>query len=130
AGERVVVEECLRGTELSVHALTDGTTILPLPAARDYKRLGAGNTGPMTGGMGAYSPPAIATDALLEQVRTEILEPAVRGLAAEDTPYCGVLDAGLMVTDRGPRVLELNARFGHPEVQCLLPRLRRGPTPL
>jgi phosphoribosylamine---glycine ligase len=114
-GERVVIEGFLRGTELSVLALTDGTTILPLPAARDYKRLGTGDTGPMTGGMGAYSPPAIATDALLEQVRTEILEPAVRGLAAEGTPYSGVLYAGLMITDRGPRVLEFNTRFGDPE---------------
>jgi phosphoribosylamine--glycine ligase len=130
AGQRVVIEEFLRGTELSVLALTDGTTILPLPAARDYKRLGAGNSGPMTGGMGAYSPPAIATDALLDQVRTEILEPTVRGLAAEGTPYSGVLYAGLMITERGPHVLEFNARFGDPETQCILPRLRSELMPL
>src|SRR5439155_25035343 len=98
--------------------------------ARDYKRLGTGDTGPMTGGMGAYSPPAIATDALLEQVRTEILEPALRGLAAEGTPYSGVLYAGLMVTDRGPRVLEFNAGVGVAETQCILPRLRSELMPL
>lgn len=130
AGALVVIEEFLRGTELSVLALTDGSTVLPLPAARDYKRLGSGNSGPMTGGMGAYSPPRLATDELLESVRTEILEPAVRGLAAEGTPYSGVLYAGLMVTDRGPRVLEFNARFGDPETQCILPRLRSELMPL
>ena len=130
AGARIVIEEFLRGTELSVLALTDGATVLPLPAARDYKRLGASNTGPMTGGMGAYSPPRLADDELLETVRTEILERAVQGLAAEDTPYSGVLYAGLMLTDRGPQVLEFNARFGDPETQCILPRLRSELMPL
>lgn len=130
AGVRVVIEEFQRGAELSVLALTDGTTILMLPAARDYKRLGAGNTGPMTGGMGAYSPPRIATPELMESIRAEILEPAVRGLAGEDTPYTGVLYAGLMITDRGPRVLEFNARFGDPEIECILPRLRSELMPL
>ena len=124
AGARFVIEDFLRGTELSVLALTDGTTVLPLPAARDYKRLGAGGAGPMTGGMGAYSPPSLATDALLEGIKSTILEPAVRGLAAEGTPYSGVLYAGLMLTDEGPCALEFNARFGDPETQCLLPRLR------
>src|SRR5579883_2447312 len=102
AGARIVIEEFLRGTELSVLALTDGATVLPLPAARDYKRLGKGNTGPMTGGMGAYSPPRLADDELLETVRTEILERTVQGLADEGTPYSGVLYAGLMLTEHGP----------------------------
>jgi len=130
AGSRVVVEEFLRGTELSVIALTDGTTVLPLPAARDYKRLGDGNTGPMTGGMGAYSPPSMATDELLDQVRRDILEPAVRGLDAEGAPYRGFLYAGLMLTPEGPRALEFNARLGDPETQCLLPRLKSPLLPL
>ncbi len=130
AGARVVVEQYVRGTELSVLALTDGTTVLPLPAARDYKRLGAGNTGPMTGGMGAYSPPSVATEALMQQVRAEILEPAVRGMADEGAPYTGVLYAGLMLTESGPRVLEFNARFGDPETQCILPRLKSELMPL
>lgn len=130
AGARVVIEEFLHGTELSVLALTDGTTIVPLPAARDYKRLSSGNTGPMTGGMGAYSPPSIATDALMQEVRSAILEPVVEGMAKEGTPYSGVLYAGLMLTDRGPHVLEFNARFGDPETQCILPRLRSELMPL
>lgn len=130
AGAQVIIEEFLHGTELSVLALTDGTTVLPLPPARDYKRLRAGNTGPMTGGMGAYSPPGIATDELMHAVRVEILEPAARGMAAEGTPFTGVLYAGLMITDRGPRVLEFNARFGDPEAQCILPRLRGELMPL
>lgn len=124
AGTRLVIEEFLRGTELSVLALTDGRTVLPLPAARDYKRLEPGNVGPMTGGMGAYSPASIATDEVMERVRREILEPVVRGMADEGTPYSGVLYAGLMLTAEGPRVVEFNARFGDPETQCILPRLR------
>jgi len=130
AGGRILIEDFLHGTELSALALTDGTTVLPLPAARDYKRVGAGDTGPMTGGMGAYSPPSMATDDVLNTVRAEIFEPAVQGLAAEGTPYSGVLYAGLMMTERGPMVLEFNARFGDPETQCLLPRLRSELMPL
>lgn len=130
AGVRLLIEEFMRGTELSVFALTDGTTVLPLPPARDYKRLGQGGTGPMTGGMGAYSPPAIATPAVMDAVMKEILEPTVRGMAAEGVPYTGILYAGLMLTDRGPRVVEFNVRLGDPETQCLLPRLRSPLAPL
>ena len=130
AGARVVVEEFLRGTELSVIALTDGATVLPLPAARDYKRLEDGDRGPMTGGMGAYSPPSLATDEILARVRREVLEPAVRGLAAEGAPFTGFLYAGLMLTPDGPRALEFNARLGDPEAQCLLPRLQSSLLPL
>ncbi len=130
AGARLLIEEFMHGTELSVFALTDGTTVLPLPPARDYKRLGEGGTGPMTGGMGAYSPPAIATPAVMDAVMKEILEPAIRGMAAEGVPYTGVLYAGLMLSDRGPRVVEFNVRLGDPETQCLLPRLRSHLAPL
>ncbi len=130
AGARVVVEEFLRGVELSVIALTDGATVLTLPPARDYKRLGDGDTGPMTGGMGAYSPPRVADDETLARVRREILEPAVQGLSAEGAPYQGFLYAGLMLTPEGPRVLEFNARLGDPETQCLLPRLQTPLLPL
>jgi len=130
AAGRVVVEEFLRGTELSVIALTDGVTVLPLPPARDYKRLADGNSGPMTGGMGAYSPPGVVTDELLARVTREALEPAVRGLEAEGAPYRGFLYAGLMLTPDGPRVLEFNARLGDPEAQCILPRLQSPLLPL
>ena len=125
AGREVVIEDYLEGEELSVLALTDGERILLLPAAQDHKRLGEGDTGPNTGGMGAYCPVSIATPALLERVRREVLEPALAELARRGSgPYRGVLYAGLMLApDGAPYVLEFNCRFGDPETQALLPVL-------
>jgi phosphoribosylamine--glycine ligase len=127
AGKEVLIEEFLEGEELSVLALTDGERILMLPPAQDHKRLGEGDTGPNTGGMGAYCPVGIASEALLERVRTEVFEPVLREVAAQGAPYEGVLYAGLMILPDGtPAVLEFNARFGDPETQVLLPALPRG----
>ena len=123
AGARVVVEECLSGQEVSVFAFTDGTLVSTLVAACDYKRVGDGDTGPNTGGMGGYSPPSFWTPELERQVREEIMLPTVRALAEEGSPYSGVLYGGLMLTEAGPTVLEFNARFGDPEAQLVLPRL-------
>ena len=120
-GEGVVIEELLEGEELSVFALCDGHDAVALPAARDYSRVGDGDTGPNTGGMGCYSPVADAPEAaeLVELVIT----PVIRELARRGTPFVGCLYAGLMLTEDGPRVLEFNCRFGDPETQALLPRL-------
>lgn len=127
AGKEVLVEEFLAGEELSVLALTDGERVLILPPAQDHKRLGEGDTGPNTGGMGAYCPVGIATNTLLDRVRTDVFEPVLREVAAQGAPYEGVLYAGLMVLPDGtPSVLEFNARFGDPETQVLLPALPPG----
>ena len=127
AGREVLVEEFLEGEELSVLALTDGERIVMLPPAQDHKRLGEGDTGPNTGGMGAYCPVGIATEPLLARVRAEVFEPALREVAAQGSPYEGVLYAGLMILPDGmPSVLEFNARFGDPETQALLPALLPG----
>lgn len=123
AGRRVVIEEALRGPEISLLALVNGDQVVPLPVAQDHKRLGDGDTGPNTGGMGAYAPvPFVDAEERDRLVRT-ILEPAVAELARCGTPYRGVLFAGLMLTDEGPRVLEFNCRFGDPEAQVILPPL-------
>ena len=127
AGKEVLVEEFLEGEELSVLALTDGERILILPPAQDHKRLGEGDTGPNTGGMGAYCPVGIASEALLDRVRADVFEPVLREVAAQGAPYEGVLYAGLMILPDGtPSVLEFNARFGDPEAQVLLPALPTG----
>ncbi|HJS42854.1 MAG TPA: phosphoribosylamine--glycine ligase [Gemmatimonadales bacterium] len=127
AGKEVLVEEFLEGEELSILALTDGERVLMLPPAQDHKRLGEGDTGPNTGGMGAYCPVGIASDALLDRVRTDVFEPVLREVAAQGAPYEGVLYAGLMILPDGtPSVLEFNARFGDPEAQVLLPALPPG----
>jgi len=127
AGREIVIEQFLQGQELSVLALTDGERLLILPPAQDHKRLGERDTGPNTGGMGAYCPVGIATDELLARVRTEVFEPVLREVAAQGTPYEGVLYAGLMILPDGtPSVLEFNARFGDPEAQALLPALLPG----
>ena len=123
AGERLVVEECLRGEEASFFALVDGETILAFGTAQDHKAVGEGDTGPNTGGMGAYSPAPCMTDALIARTMKEIIRPTVRGMAAEGTPYRGVLYAGLMLTEAGPKLIEYNVRFGDPECQVLMPRL-------
>jgi phosphoribosylamine--glycine ligase len=124
AGGCLVVEECLEGEELSFMVVTDGETVVPLAASQDHKRALDGDRGPNTGGMGAYSPPPLLTPALHEHVMRDIMEPVVRGLAADGIAYCGVLYAGLMVRDGRAKVLEFNVRFGDPEAQCVLARLR------
>jgi phosphoribosylamine---glycine ligase len=122
-GSDVLLEERLEGREVSVFALADGRAMLPLAAACDYKRAGDGDTGPNTGGMGAYSPPHGFPDDLFDQVRERILAPVLRGLLAEGEQYVGVLYCGLMWTNDGPSVIEFNARFGDPETQVLMPRI-------
>ena len=123
AGAEVVIEEFMIGEEASFFALSDGTAILPFGTAQDHKRVGDGDVGPNTGGMGAYSPAPVLTDELQSQVMTEIVEPTVRALAAEGMPFSGVLYAGLMLTDSGPKLIEYNCRFGDPECQVLMARL-------
>jgi phosphoribosylamine--glycine ligase len=123
AGASVVIEEFLTGEEASLFALTDGETILPFGTAQDHKRVGDGDTGPNTGGMGAYSPASIVTPEIERRVMAEILRPTVDALAEAGTPYSGILYAGLMLTEDGPKLIEYNARFGDPECQVLMMRL-------
>lgn len=128
AGKFVVIEECLTGQEVSVLALTDGLTIRPLLPAQDHKRIGEGDTGENTGGMGAYAPAPLATPELMARIQHEVLEKAIASLKAKNIDYRGVLYAGLMVADSGDfKVLEFNCRFGDPETQVILPLLE---TPL
>jgi phosphoribosylamine--glycine ligase len=124
AGAELVVEEFLDGEEASFFALADGDTALPLASAQDHKRVGDGDTGPNTGGMGAYSPAPIITEALAEDIMARIVRPTVAGMKAEGCPYKGVLYAGLMIGRDGPKLLEYNVRFGDPECQVLMPRLK------
>ena len=124
AGDSVLIEECLEGQEISVFAFVDGECVSPMVAACDYKRVGEGDTGPNTGGMGSYSPPPVWNAELENRVRKEILEPIARGLTARGSPYCGILYAGLMLTAEGPKVIEFNCRLGDPETQVILPRLK------
>ncbi|UPY35125.1 phosphoribosylamine--glycine ligase [Sediminicoccus sp. KRV36] len=124
AGRILVIEECLIGEEISFFALCDGTHAIPLGAAQDHKRVGDGDTGPNTGGMGAYSPPPAFTPALQAQVMAECINPVLAELARRGTPFQGVLFAGLMLTAEGPKLLEFNVRFGDPECQALMLRLR------
>ena len=123
AGNRVVVEEYLQGTECSIHALVDGQNYYLFPTAQDHKALYDGNHGPNTGGMGAFSPSPKLSTADLALIERDILQPFLRGIQAEGITYQGLLFPGLMLTKRGPVVLEFNARFGDPETQALLPRL-------
>jgi phosphoribosylamine---glycine ligase len=123
AGAEAVIEEFLEGEEASLFALTDGTTIVPFGSAQDHKRVGDGDTGPNTGGMGAYSPARVLTPALEAAAIERIVAPTVRAMAAEGMPYSGVLYAGLMLTATGPQLIEYNARFGDPECQVLMMRL-------
>ncbi|MDX3885660.1 MULTISPECIES: phosphoribosylamine--glycine ligase [Sphingomonas] len=123
AGAEVVIEEFLTGEEASFFALTDGKAVVPFGSAQDHKRVGEGDTGPNTGGMGAYSPARVLTPALEARAMAEIVEPTVRAMAAAGTPYSGVLYAGLMLTAEGPKLIEYNARFGDPECQVLMMRL-------
>jgi len=124
AGDCLIIEERLDGQELSVLAVTDGRTIIPLESSQDYKRAYDHDEGPNTGGMGAYSPTPIATPELMEQVEREVLVPAIHALKRARRPFRGVLYAGLMLTNQGPKVLEFNVRFGDPETQVVLMRLK------
>ncbi|MGH2711912.1 MAG: phosphoribosylamine--glycine ligase, partial [Actinomycetota bacterium] len=123
AGDRVLIEEFLDGREVSALALTDGETVVPLAPAQDFKRAGDGDTGPNTGGMGAYSPVPFVDEPIWQRISAEILEPVVAGLRDRGIRYRGVLYAGLMLTSEGPKVLEFNCRFGDPETQAIIPRL-------
>ena len=122
AGASVVIEEFMVGEEVSFFALTDGKTAIPFASAQDHKRVGEGDTGLNTGGMGAYSPAHILTAGLETRVMAEIIEPTVAAMAARGTPFSGVLFAGLMLTIDGPKLIEYNARFGDPETQVMMPR--------
>ena len=124
AGAEVVIEAFLEGEEVSFFALVDGTTALPLAAAQDHKRAFDGDTGPNTGGMGAYSPAAIMDANMVQRTMHEIIEPTVRTMAQRGTPFKGVLFAGLMITRDGPQLIEYNVRFGDPETQVLMLRLK------
>ncbi|MCJ2182266.1 phosphoribosylamine--glycine ligase [Novosphingobium sp. 1949] len=123
AGAEAVIEEFLEGEEASFFALTDGSTIVPFASAQDHKRVGDGDTGPNTGGMGAYSPARVLTPELTGETMTRIIAPTVRALADGGTPYNGVLFLGLMLTAKGPQLIEYNCRFGDPECQVMLMRL-------
>ncbi|MHA1107817.1 MAG: phosphoribosylamine--glycine ligase [Alphaproteobacteria bacterium] len=129
AGAEIVIEEFLSGEEASFFALADGTTALPLVSAQDHKRVGDGDTGPNTGGMGAYSPAPVMTEAVTDEVMARIIMPTIDGMAAEGRPYKGVLYAGLMIDEAGPKLLEYNVRFGDPECQVLMARLKSDVLP-
>ncbi len=124
AGDTVIVEDKLLGQEASILAFVDGRSIYVMESSQDHKPIGEGDTGPNTGGMGAYSPAPVVTDALMEQIVKEILVPTVDGMNRNDTPYRGILYAGVMITQGGPRVLEFNVRFGDPETQPILMRMK------
>ena len=124
AGDQVLVEECLSGKEVSLLAFTDGRTVIPMVPACDYKRAFDGDEGPNTGGMGSYSPPGFFDAEMINKVNDTILKPTVQAMAKEGRPYKGVLYAGIMLTDDGPKALEFNARFGDPETQAMLPLLK------
>ncbi len=124
AGNSVVIEECLVGEEASVLAISDGKHFLVLPTAQDHKRIFDDDIGPNTGGMGTFSPNPLVTVEVLDQIITRVIEPAIRGMYQEGHPFKGVLYAGIMLTQDGPKTLEFNVRFGDPETQCILPRLK------
>ncbi|TRC79761.1 phosphoribosylamine--glycine ligase [Mesorhizobium sp. WSM4307] len=124
AGAEVVIEEFMTGEEASFFCLCDGTTALPFGTAQDHKRVGDGDVGPNTGGMGAYSPAPVMTPQMVERTMREIIEPTMRGMAELGAPFAGILFAGLMITDKGPKLIEYNTRFGDPECQVLMMRLK------
>ena len=130
AGERVVVEDCLTGEEASYIVFTDGEKIVPLPTSQDHKRIGDGDTGPNTGGMGAYSPAPVVTPEVERKILKDIFEPLLAGMRAEGMPFRGILYGGLMIERGDPRVLEFNVRFGDPEAQPLFLRLKSDLIPL
>jgi phosphoribosylamine--glycine ligase len=129
AGARVVIEEFMDGEEASLFALSDGTRAVLFGGAQDHKRAFDGDLGPNTGGMGTYSPAPVFTPELVQAAEARIVRPTIQGMAEEGTPYCGVLYAGLMATEEGPRLVEFNARFGDPECQVLMMRLKSDLAP-
>jgi len=130
SGASVVIEEFMQGEEVSLFVLTDGSAILPLTTAQDHKRAFDGDTGPNTGGMGAYSPAPVMSREIYDETMARIVEPTVRGMAQRGTPYAGVLYAGLMLTEAGPKLVEYNARFGDPECQVMMMRMQSDIVPL
>lgn len=124
AGRKIVIEECLEGEEVSILAIVDGDTIIPLETSQDHKRAHDGDEGPNTGGMGAYSPATTVTDDVMDDIVRRIIVPTIHTMRVEGKPFSGVLYAGLMLTDNGPKVIEFNVRFGDPEVQAILMRLK------
>ncbi|MBI5117347.1 phosphoribosylamine--glycine ligase [Candidatus Poribacteria bacterium] len=130
AGHRVVLEEYLDGEEVSILAFTDGKNILMMPSSQDHKAIHDGDKGPNTGGMGAYSPAPVLTDDLRERIEKQIVRPTIDGLRKENCEYRGVLYCGIMITDSGPKVLEFNVRFGDPETQVVVPRLKSDIVPI
>lgn len=124
SGSRVLIEECLQGEEASIHLMVTGTDFIVLPTSQDHKRAGEGDTGPNTGGMGAYSPAELVGEELLQEIIETVARPSVEAIAAEGIHFCGTLYIGIMLTPDGPKVLEFNTRFGDPETQVILPRLR------
>ena len=124
AGKKVIIEECLEGEEASIIVVTDGKDAVPLASAQDHKRTLDGDKGPNTGGMGAYSPAPVVTDETMKAVMKDIIRPAIDGLSKEGIKYTGALYAGLMIDSSGPKLLEFNCRFGDPETQAILPRLK------
>ncbi len=130
AGAEIVIEEFLEGEEISFFALCDGVKGMPFSSAQDHKRVGEGDKGPNTGGMGAYSPPIIMTEKLSQRIMREIVAPTLRGMNERGSPFRGLLFAGLMVDERGPKVIEFNVRFGDPEAEVILARLKDDLLPL
>ncbi|MFA4844506.1 MAG: phosphoribosylamine--glycine ligase [Candidatus Margulisiibacteriota bacterium] len=130
AGDRVIIEECLVGEEASIIALTDGDSIIPLASSQDHKRINDGDKGPNTGGMGAYSPAPVVTEHLMSEIDVNVLKPFVNGMKQEGIVYQGVIYAGVMVTKKGPMVLEFNARLGDPETQPIMMRLKSDLVPI
>jgi phosphoribosylamine--glycine ligase len=130
AGDQVIIEECLRGQEASILAISDGRTIVLLEPAQDHKRIGDGDVGPNTGGMGAYSPVPVVTPALRDEVERRVFIPTIHGMRREGRRYQGILYAGIMLTGSGPQVLEFNVRWGDPEAQPILMRMKSDLVPL
>ena len=130
AGDRVLIEECLVGEEVSYHVVSDGERFIPLAPAQDHKRAFDGDQGPNTGGMGAYSPPPVVTAEVEQKIIDRVIEPTLRGMAAEGRPFRGALFVGLMIVDGEPMVLEYNTRFGDPECQTLMTRWKGSVMPL
>lgn len=130
AGDKVIIEECLTGEEASILAFTDGKSIIPLASSQDHKRVFDNDEGPNTGGMGAYSPAPVVTERLMEEIDVDILRPFILGMKQEGIVYKGVIYAGVMITKKGPKVLEFNARFGDPETQPILMRMKSDIVPI
>lgn len=124
AADKILIEECLQGEEVSILAISDGEKFVILESSQDHKRIFDDDLGPNTGGMGAYSPAPVIDDVLMAKVESQVIAPTIRGMSREGYPFKGVLYAGLMMTDEGPMVLEYNVRFGDPEAQAVLPRMK------